>query len=112
MEVVDKEGDILEAENDQQFKLLVTKARDESYKLGFRKNLITYFEIGILLIAIILTTTLSKTFNITYVVFYLCIAVFLKQQFVKIIENSSKDEEFDFVRAKLINSLDLDNKNS
>jgi hypothetical protein len=111
-EVVDKEKEILDSENDQQFKLLVTNARDESYKLGFSRNIVTYFEVGLLLLAIILTTTLTKTFNITFVVFYLCISVFLKQQFAKIIEYSSKDEEFDHVKAKLINSLEFESKNS
>ena len=109
-EIVEKEKEICDVQDDFQFKMKSSEIHSLAYRLGLNKNVYTYLEIASLLITIILTMTVTKSINITYVIFYLCISLFLKNNFEKILQFSSTSEEFDLVRLKLLNSLaDKDN---
>ena len=105
LEVADKESEINEVQSDYQFKMKSDEAHTLAYALGLNKNIYFYIEIAVLLLTIILAMTITKVINITYILFYLCISVFLHQTFVKMLEYGSKSEEFDHVKAKLINSI-------
>ncbi|MBO6280032.1 MAG: hypothetical protein J6M95_00420 [Bacilli bacterium] len=105
VEIVEKESELLEVENDFQFKAKSTEAHSLAYQVGLGRNIYTYLEIAILLITIILTMAITGTIQITYVVFFLCISVFLKRTFSKIMDFSKQSEEYDFARAKLLNSI-------
>ncbi len=112
LEVTDKESEIFDVENDYQFKMKSSEAHNSAYSLAVGRNLYTYVELAVLLLSIILTMMISKTINITYVIFYLCISVFLKTNVSRLLEYSSQSEEYDFVKAKLVNSFDEQNNNS
>ena len=108
--LLEKEEEIKEMETDFTFKMKVDETHDLAYNLGMSKNILTYLEVAMLLLSIILTMVLTSSINITYVVFYLCITVLLKTNFVKLLECSTHDTEFDFVRTSLLSSLELENK--
>ncbi len=112
IEICEKEKEIEDVENDYQFKMKSSEAHSQAFDIGLNHSLYTYLEVSSLLLTIILTMTISKNINVTYVVFYLCISVFLKNTFEKILEFSSQSDEFDIVRNKLINTLELKDNNS
>ena len=111
LEVMDKESEIFDSETDYQFKMKSHEAHDIAYQLGMGRNIYTYVELAVLLLSIILTMVISGTINITYVIFYLCITVFLKTNVSKMLEFSSQSEEYDFVKAKLVNSFEQSDNN-
>ena len=111
LEVMDKESEIFDSETDYQFKMKSHEAHDIVYQLGMGRNIYTYVELAVLLLSIILTMVISGTINITYVIFYLCITVFLKTNVSKMLEFSSQSEEYDFVKAKLVNSFEQTDNN-
>ena len=104
-EVLEKENEITESQTDYQFKIKSTEAHDAAYRLGLNKNIFQYLEVALLLVTIVLTMVIGRVINITYIIFYLCITVLLKTSYVKLFDSFTKSEEFDSVRAKLINSL-------
>ena len=112
VDIAAKEKEIEEVETDFQFKMKSDEVHSQAYEVGLNHNIYTYLEVASLLLTIILTMMVSKNLNITYVIFYLCISVFLKNTFEKILEFSSQSEEFDAVKNKLINSLEFKDKNS
>ena len=110
--VMDKENEIFDSETDYQFKMKCNDAHSVAYQVGMGRNIYIYIELAILLLSIILTMVISGTINITYVIFYLCITVFLKTNVSKMLEFSSQSEEYDFVKAKLVNSFAQTDNNS
>lgn len=112
VEICEKEKEIGEVENDFQFKMKSSDAHTLAFDVGLNHSIYTYLEVASMLLTIILTMTISRNINITYVVFYLCISVFLKSTFEKILEFSSQSDEFDNIRNKLINSIELKDNNS
>ena len=112
IELVEKEKGIDDIENDFQFKMKSNEIHDSAYKFALNKNIFNYVEIAIMVFTIALTMALTGVINITYVIFYLCISIFLKGTFGKILEYSFKTDEYDYARAKLINSIQLVDKNS
>ena len=63
-------------------------------------------EIGLVLIISLLTMNVKGLVDITYVIFFVCVSVFLKSNFTKLFSYSKEMEEYDFLKAKLINSID------
>ncbi len=112
IEIAAKEKEVGDVENDFQFRMKCSETHTQAYEVGLNHNIYTYLEVTSLLLTIILTMTISKNINITYVIFYLCISIFLKSTFEKILEFSSQSEEYDTVKNKLINSLEFKDKNS
>lgn len=112
IEIGEKEAEINEVENEFQFKSKSNEVHKSAYQLGFNKNVFVYLEIGILLLTVILSMVISRSSNITYGVFYLCISFYLKSNFTKILEYSSQSDEFVMMKAKLINYLNLESNNS
>lgn len=108
IEVEEKENEIMEVENDFQFKAKSNEIHSEAYQLALNKNVYFYIEIAVLLFTIVVTMILTKNINITYVVFFLCISLFVKNNVTKMLEYSLESEQTDYLRAKLINSLEDD----
>lgn len=106
-ELASKESEIDEATNDDQFKMKSEEIHAKAYKLGLNKNVYTYIEIALLLTSIVATMMLSGVFQTTYVIFYLCISIFLKQNFAKILEVGNQSEELGHIKAKLFAHLDF-----
>jgi len=65
-----------------------------------------------MIIVAIVAMALNSSINITYLIFYLCIMHFLKQNVSKLLEFSTQSEDFDFVKAKLLNYLVIPDNNS
>ena len=112
IDISSKEKEIDDVEDDFQFKMKSSEVHSLAYDVGLNHSVYTYLEVASLLLTIILTMTISKNINITYVIFYLCISVYLKNTFEKMLEFSSRSEEFDIVKNKLLNSLELKDNNS
>lgn len=112
IEIAQKEKDIMLAENEIQFNYLIDKAHQSSYQVALSGNLFSYLEIAVLLMTSITIMSVSGIVNIIYVIFYLCISVYLKDNFIKMFEYSSQSEEFDSLLAKLLRYIDINKKNS
>ena len=109
--IEEKESELADVENDYQFKMKSSEVHNIAYKTALNSNAYFYFEVAMLLLSIVLTMVVTKTFNITYVVFYLCITLFLKSNFAKLFELPSQSEEYDRTLAKLINVISTQNNN-
>lgn len=106
----EKESELDEVENDFQYKMKSGEIHSLTYHLALSRNLYFYAEIAVILLSIILTMVFSGVINITFVVFFLCVSIFLKENFTRIIEYTNQSVELDFTRAKLINSItEIDN---
>ena len=90
----------------------IDKAHNAAYELGLSKNAFTYLEIAVLLMSIITVMALSHIVNITYVVFYLCISVYLKDNFIRLMQYSDQSAEYNNQLAKLLHYMDLSIKNN
>ena len=111
-EAADKEATIKEVQNQFQFRSVVNAAHESAYKLGIFKNSLTYVEIAALLMSIITIMALSHIVNITYVVFYLCISIYLKDNFIRLMQYSEQSDEYNNQLAKLLHYIDLSIKNN
>ena len=111
-EISEQEKDISGAENEFQFHFAIKKAHESAYQLALSNNLFNYLEIAILLMTSITIMSLSGIVNIIYVVFYLCISIYLKDNFIKMFEYSNQSEEFDNLLAKLLRYIDTSKKYS
>jgi len=111
-EIADKEAVIRNVENVFQFRSVVNAAHERAYKLGLFKNALTYIEIAALLMSIITIMAVSHVVNITYVIFYLCISVYLKDNFIRLMQYSEQSEEYNNQLAKLLHYMDLSIKNN
>lgn len=104
--LIDKENQIEDVINDDDFKSKSREIHEKAYKVALFKNLFTYIEIGGLLISIVLVMYFTGTISITYILFYLCISFFLLTNFVKMFVSGNDVEEVNYAKAKLINSLE------
>lgn len=111
-EIADKEAVISNVENVFQFRSVVNAAHEGAYKLGLFKNALTYVEIAALLMSIITIMAVSHVVNITYVIFYLCISIYLKDNFIRLMQYSEQSEEYNNQLAKLLHYMDLSIKNN
>ena len=111
-EIVEQEVQINDVQNQFQFRSVVESAHGSSYKLGLFKNALTYVEIAVLLMSIITVMSLSHIVNIIYVIFYLCISVYLKDNFIRLLQYSEQSEDYNNQLAKLLHQIDLTVKNN
>ena len=111
-EIMEQEHDIKDAENEFAFHYSIDKAHNAAYELGLSKNAFTYLEIAVLLMSIITVMAVSGIVNIVYVVFYLCISIYLKDNFIRLLECSTQTEDYDNQLAKLIKFIDLSVRNN
>lgn len=105
IEIGDIEKRIAKSESDDEYRDNSSRAREKAYSLGLLKTVSTYLGIAFLLLTSILIMALSQIVNITYIVFYLCISVFLKNNFSKIFLFSKDSGEADLYRSRIINYL-------
>ena len=111
-ELLEEESKIKDVQNQFQFRAVVSNTHDAAYQLGLFKNAFTYIEIAILLMSAITIMSLSHVVSVIYVVFYLCISVYLKDNFVRLLECSTQSEDFDNQLVKLLHYIDLDVSNN
>ena len=111
-EIGETESEIDDLQNEFQFRSVVSKAHESAYQLGLSHNLITYVEIAALLMTSITMMSTSGVVNVVYVIFYLCISVYLKDTFRKLLECSSQSEQFDNQLAKILHYIDLSTSNN
>lgn len=111
-EIAEQESQILEVENQFQFRSVVDAAHGSAYQLGIFKNSLTYVEIAALLMSIITVMSLSHIVNIIYVIFYLCISVYLKDNFIRLMQYSDQSEEYNNQLVKLLHYVDLSISNN
>lgn len=111
-EAIEKESEVKEVENQFQFRSVINTAHESAYKLGLFKNALTYVEIAVLLMSIITVMAVSHIVNITYVIFYLCISVYLKDNFIRLLQYSDSSEDYNNQLAKLLHYIDLSIKNN
>ena len=111
-EVAEQEVQIIDVQNQFQFRSVVEQAHEKCYKLALFKNALTYTEIAVLLMSIITVMSLSHIVNIIYVIFYLCISVYLKDNFIRLLQYSSQSEDYSNQLVKLLHSIDLSVKNN
>ena len=107
-EIVEQEENIKNAENGYEFQHYAREARERSYKLSLSKSVFSYLSIALLLMVIILVMAISNTVNVTYVVFYLCISIFLKDEFSKIFTFATTSEDFDSCKNKVMQNLKIE----
>ena len=111
-EIAQQEKDVCDANNQFQFHELVERAHQSAYQVALSGNLFSYLEIAVLLMTSITIMSVSGIVNIIYVVFYLCISVYLKDNFIKMFEYSTQSEEFDNLLAKLHHYINSEKNNS
>ena len=104
-EIAEEERHVKNAQNEYEFNYYCKEAREKSYKIGIFKSIFSYVGIAVLLVAIIIVMALTSTVNVTYVVFYLCISLFLKGEFSKIFIYSTTSDDFDSKKNKVIQRL-------
>ncbi len=111
-EIADKEATIKDVQNQFHFRSVVNSAHESAYKLGLFRNSLTYIEVAALLMSIITVMAISHVVNITYVIFYLCISVYLKDNFIRLMQYSEQSEEYNNQLVKLLHYIDLSIKNN
>ena len=107
-QIEDDETEIRFAENDDEFRHYASCAREKAYHLGLMKTVLSYLSIGLMLIITILIMALSEVVSITYVVFFLCVSVYLKSNFNKMFKFTSQEEKCNHFRSKIIHSLKIE----
>lgn len=111
-EIAEQENEIKDADTDFKFKYAIEKAHQSAYQLGISKNAFTYLEIAVLLMSIITIMAISGIINIVYVVFYLCISIYLKDNFIRLLEYSTQCEQYDNQLVRLLKFIDLNDQNN
>ena len=111
-EMAEQELEIEGVDNQFQFRSVVNHVHGNAYKLGLFRNALTYIEVAVLLMSIITVMSLSHIVNIIYVVFYLCITVYLKDNFIRLLQYSQQSEEYNNQLAKLLHYIDLSISNN
>ena len=111
-EIAEQEKEINSVSNEIQFHHIVDKAHSSAYQVALSHNLFNYLEIAVLLMTSITIMSVSGIVNVIYVLFYLCISIYLKDNFIKMFEYTNQSEEFDNLLAKLLVYIDIDKNNS
>ena len=107
-----QEREINDADNQFKFRVVIDKAHESAYHVALTSNVFNYLEIAVLLMSSITIMTISGIVNVIYVLFYLCVSIYLKDNFIKMFEYTNQSEEFDSLLAKLLHYIDLDKNNS
>ena len=111
-DIAEQENEINSAADYTQFRMAIDKAHDSAYHVALSSNLFNYLEIAVLLMTSITIMTISEIVNVIYVLFYLCISIYLKDNFIKMFEYDSHSEQFDNLLAKLLHYINLNENNS
>ena len=111
-EIAGQEKDIFNAEDQQQFVFSIEKAHSSAYQAALNNNVFNYLEIALLLMTSITIMSISGIVNVIYVLFYTCISIYLKDNFVKMFEYDNQSDEFNNLLAKLLCYVDLNSNNS
>ena len=106
-----QEQNLLKVENANEYQLLSRNTRESAYKVAMYQTVFNYVSIGIMLFASIIIMAMSNVVNLTYVVFYLCVCLFLKMNIKKVFSFDEISQEKDKELAKIICFLKRENNN-
>ncbi|MCQ2802133.1 MAG: cysteine peptidase family C39 domain-containing protein [Bacilli bacterium] len=110
-EIMEDESKIYASENDYQFQFFARKTSEKANKVALNRVLFKYCEIGILIVFSYLMMKFTGIQNITYVLFNLCISLFLINIFNGVFDYATQKDEFDFIKLKLNNYLETPDAN-
>ena len=99
-----------EAKNIEEYQYYAKEARDKAYHISFSKSIMTYLSGAFFILIGIFIMVFTEEISLTYIIFYLCVSLYLKNNFSKAINYSSDSEQYDLLRARIINSLILEIK--
>ena len=102
MEVDKQEKSLLEVEDPGEYQIIANTTREDAYKIGQYRTVFTYVSIGILLFVSILLMAVSDVVDLTYVVFYLCVCLFLRMNIVKVFSFDTLSQERDKEHVKIL----------
>ena len=111
-EIMEEEAGINDVKNQFQFRSIVERAHEHAYQVGLFKNALSYIEIAVILMSAITIMSVSQVVSIIYIVFYLCITIYLKDNFVRLLQYSTQSENYDSYLAKLLHYMDLSISNN
>lgn len=111
MEVDKQENSLLKVDNANEYQLLSKSTRESAYKVAMYQTVFNYVSIGIMLFASIIIMAMSNVVNLTYVVFYLCVCLFLRMNIKKVFSFDEVSQEKDKELAKIICFLKRENNN-
>ena len=102
IEVNKQEQNIQNVDSVEEYQILANSTRENAYKIGQYRTVFTYVSIGILLFMSILLMAVSDVVNLTYVVFYLCVCLFLRMNIIKVFSFDELSQERDKEHVKII----------
>ena len=97
-----QEQEILHSDSEVEYKLLARTTREQAYRLGQYRVIFNYVSIGIILFSIVLVMSLTQNINVTYIVFYLCICLFLRTNLLKVLTYEEMTRQKDNEQIKII----------
>ena len=100
--VIENEKNINESQNSFQYQVAAKGARETSYKIGLNRSILSYLGVAIILITIILMMAITQAISVIYVVFNLCICLFLKENMEKLFSYGDNAQEADNYRLKVL----------
>ena len=101
-DVARQEQFLHDVETADEYRILVRSTREEAYRIGQYKTVFGYVSIGVLLFASIIMMAITNVVNLTYMVFYLCVCLFLRMNLVKVFSFDEISKERDKEHAKII----------
>ena len=102
IDVTKQEQSLLKVESASEYQIIANSTREDAYKIGQYRTVFTYVSIGILLFVTILLMAISDVVNLTYVVFYLCICLFLRMNIIKVFSFDESNQLRDKEHVKII----------
>ena len=102
IEVNKQEQNLQNIDSVEEYQILANSTRENAYKIGQYRTVFTYVSIGILLFMSILLMAVSDVVNLTYVVFYLCVCLFLRMNIIKVFSFDELSQERDKEHVKII----------
>ena len=101
-EIDKQEQDLLKVDGPKEYQMLARTTRESAYKIAMYQTVFNYVAIGILLFVSIVIMAMSNVVNLTYVVFYLCVCLFLRLNIKKVFSFDEISQERDKELAKII----------
>ena len=102
VEVDEQERSLLKVDNANEYQILSRATRESAYKVAMYQTVFNYVSIGIMLFASIIIMAMANVVNLTYVVFYLCVCLFLRMNIKKVFSFDEITQEKDKELAKII----------
>lgn len=84
LEVDKQERTLYRVDSISEYHILARSTRESAYKIGQYRTVYTYVSIGVLLFTSILLMAISNVVSLTYIVFYLCVCLFLRMNIIKV----------------------------